>query len=258
MSRELLLEGRRLAVGYGARVVGRDLDVAVGAGEVIALLGPNGGGKTTLLKTLLGLVPPLAGDVRVEGRPLAEIGLAERARLLAYVPQAHAGVFAFTALEVVLTGRGARGGFLGRPGPRDRTVAAACLERLGVAHLAERAYTRISGGERQLVLIARALAQEPRVVILDEPTASLDFGNHGRVMGEIGRLTAAGLGVVFSTHDPNHALRYANRALLMRDGGLLSSGIAVEVLTGPTLEYLYGAPVRVIETTSDTAFLPGP
>lgn len=257
MSGEILLEGRGLAVGYGARVVGRDLDVAVGAGEVVALLGPNGGGKTTLLKTLLGLIPPLAGEARLAGRTLAQIGLAERARLLAYVPQAHAGAFAFTALDVVLTGRSARGGLLGRPGPRDRAVAAACLDRLGVAHLTDRAYTRISGGERQLVLIARALAQEPRIVVLDEPTASLDFGNQGRVMGEIGRLAAAGLAVAFSTHDPNHALRYADRAVLIRDGGLLATGPVSEVLTAPALQRLYGAPVRTVAASGEVAFLPG-
>lgn len=254
---EPLLEGRGLAIGYGARIVGRDLDLIVRAGEVVALLGPNGGGKTTLLKTLLGLVPPLAGKVLLAGRPLGSIGLGERARLVGYVPQAHTGAFAFTVEEVVLTGRSARAGLFGRPGPGDHAVAMACLERLGVGHLAQRAYTRISGGERQLVLIARALAQEPRVVVLDEPTANLDFGNQGRVMAEIGRLAGAGLGVVFSTHDPNHALRVADRSVLIRDGGVLREGPSGTVLREDALARLYGAQVRVVEGTNGRAYLPG-
>ena len=253
----MILEGRGLAIGYGSRVVGRGLDVALAEGEVLALLGPNGGGKTTLLKTLLGLVPPLAGEIRLDGAPLGRIGVRRRAGLVAYVPQVHAGTFAFTVEEIVLMGRSAHSGLFAAPTPRDRAVAREALERLGIAHLARRPYTMISGGERQLALIARALAQEPRVVILDEPTASLDFGNQGKVMREIGALARGGLAVAFSTHDPNHALRHADRAMLIRDGACLAAGPSASVLTPETLGALYRTGIAVVADAHGRAFLPG-
>lgn len=253
----MILEARGLAVGYGRRIVGEGLSFGIGPGEVLALLGPNGGGKTTLLKTLLGLLPPLAGAVLVEGIPLSRLSTAERARRLAYVPQVHAGAFAFTVADVVLMGRTAHASALAAPSARDRAVAAAAIERLGIAHLAEEPYTRISGGERQMALIARALAQEPRLVVLDEPTASLDFSNQGRVLRWMRSLAAGGLGVVFSTHDPNHALRFADRALLIRDGSILAHGPSADVLTPATLRALYGTDVVTVEAGGERAFLPG-
>jgi iron complex transport system ATP-binding protein len=253
----VILEARDLAIGYPGRMVGRGLDVSLNEGEALALLGPNGGGKTTLLKTLLGLIPPLGGEIRLTGRPLGGLSVRERARLIAYVPQVHAGAFAFTVEDVVLMGRNAHGDLFSRPSARDRQVAAAAIERLGIAHLADRPYTMISGGERQLALIARALAQEPRAVVLDEPTASLDFGNQGKVMREIRALAAAGLGVIVSTHDPNHALRHTDRALLIRDGAVLASGPAREVLTRDRLQSLYRAEVIAVEGAESRAFLPG-
>jgi iron complex transport system ATP-binding protein len=253
----VILAARGLAIGYRDRVVGRDLDVSLAAGEVLALLGPNGGGKTTLLKTLLGLIPPLAGEVSLAGQPLGRLTLRERARLIAYVPQVHAGTFAFTVEDVVLMGRTSHGDLLSPPSAHDRAVASEAIARLGIFHLGPRPYTLISGGERQLALIARALAQEPRIVVLDEPTASLDFGNQGKVMREIRALAASGLGVVFSTHDPNHALRFADRALLIRDGTRLACGPSREVLTAELLRALYRAEVRLIEGAGERAYLPG-
>ena len=211
----MILEGHQLTIGYQDRVVGTGLDVKLQKGEVLALLGPNGGGKTTLLKTLLGLLVPKAGEVRLDGTVLSARSIRERARLIAYVPQTHVATFAFTVEAVVLMGRTAHGDLFARPTAKDRQVAAGMLERFGIAPLAQRPYTMISGGERQLVLLARALAQEPQFIVLDEPTANLDFGNQGKVMREIRALAASGLGVLFTTHDPNHALRAADRAYLL-------------------------------------------
>jgi iron complex transport system ATP-binding protein len=252
----VILEARNLSVGYGSRVVGQGLDLDLSAGQVVALLGPNGGGKTTLLKTILGLLAPLSGEVVLQGRPLAAIPIRDRARILAYVPQVHAGTFAFTVEDVVLMGRSAHRSVLAGPSPLDRIVAREALARLGIGHLAERPYTMISGGERQLALIARALAQEPRLVVLDEPTASLDFGNQGKVMREIRVVAGSGLAVVFSTHDPNHALRYADRAFLIRDGRCVARGEAREVLTRDHLRALYGTEVAEIRDGRSRAFLP--
>jgi ABC-type iron transport system FetAB ATPase subunit len=159
------LSGRDLTIGYSDRVVGRSLNVALEQGEVLALLGPNGGGKTTLLKTLLGILRPQAGEVAIGARSLTAISIRERARLIAYVPQVHTPTFAFTVETVVLMGRTAHGNLFSRPSANDRRVAARVLERFGIAALAQRPYTMISGGERQLVLLARALAQEPQFVV---------------------------------------------------------------------------------------------
>jgi len=255
----MTLAGRALTIGYSDRVVGRGLDVTLGQGEVLALLGPNGGGKTTLLKTLLGILKPLAGEALIEGRSLAGFSIRERARRIAYVPQLHTPTFAFTVESVVLMGRTAHGNLFSRPTLKDREVARRALVRFGIDHLGARPYTMISGGERQLVLLARALAQEPQFIVLDEPTASLDFGNQGKVMREIRALATSGHGVLFTTHDPNHALRAADRAYLLRDGERVAEGTVREVLTRPQLEALYRAPVEQLSDPSSgaAAFLPG-
>ncbi|MGC1573750.1 MAG: ABC transporter ATP-binding protein [Pseudolabrys sp.] len=253
------IEGRGLTIGYPDRTVGSGLDVALSTGEVLALLGPNGGGKTTLLKTLLGLLKPKAGEVRLGDKPLDNYSIRERARVVAYVPQVHISTFAFTVETVVLMGRTAHGSLFTRPSGQDRAVAHAALERFGIAALASRPYTMISGGERQLVLLARALAQEPQFIVLDEPTASLDFGNQGKVMREIRALAKSGHGVLFTTHDPNHALRAADRAYLLREGTRIADGPVATVLNREQLEALYRTTVEHLtdRTSGAVAFLPG-
>ena len=254
----MILSGHDLTIGYRDRVVGSGLDVSLKTGEVLALLGPNGSGKTTLLKTLLGLLPPKRGEVRLGERALSSYAVRERARRIAYVPQSHAPTFAFTVETMVLMGRTAHGTLFSRPSEVDRAIAARMLERFGIAHLADRPYTNISGGERQLTLLARALAQEPQFIVLDEPAASLDFGNQGRLMREIRSLCASNHGVLFTTHDPNHALRAADRAFLLRNGERIADGAVHAVLDRTQLEALYGVKVRRISDrdSGESAFLP--
>lgn len=245
----MTLEARALDFGYGRHAVGRALGASFAAGEVVALLGPNGSGKSTLMRTLLGLQPPLGGEVRLEGRAIGSWGDAERARRLAYVPQAADSYFDFSLREMVEMGRTAHRGVFASPSPKDREIAAQCLARLGIAALADRPVNAVSGGERQLALIARALATEAAFVVMDEPTANLDFGNQARVLDEIARLRSAGIGLLVSTHHPEHAFRIADRALLLRAGQLVAAGPTAATLTSESLSALYGRPIEVATVT---------
>ncbi|UUC94425.1 MULTISPECIES: ABC transporter ATP-binding protein [Comamonas] len=235
-----VLDLQGLSTGHGRSVVSESVDLSIATGEVLCLLGPNGCGKTTLFRTVLGLLPPLAGRVLVQGQPVQHWPRAEFARRVGYVPQAQAGVFAFEALDMVLMGRAARLPLLARPSGADRAMALACMERLQIAHLAARRYTELSGGERQLVLIARALAQEPALLVMDEPTASLDFGNQIRVLEQIEALSAQGMAMLLSTHQPEHGLRVASRIALLGHGRLLGVGEPRAVAMPAALAELYG------------------
>lgn len=234
-----LLEVIGLSFGYHGRPVGHDVHLQVGPGEVVALLGPNGSGKTTLFKTILGTLPPLAGEVRYAGEPAARWPRRRLARLVAYVPQAHNALFPFSVLDVVLMGRTARLPLFAVPSRQDRHAALEALTALGIEHLAPRVYTEVSGGERQLVLIARALAQQPRLLVMDEPTASLDFGNQVRVLDRVVDLRARGMAVLLSTHHPDHARHVADRVLLLKRGRIVAAGTPAALVTASQLAALY-------------------
>jgi iron complex transport system ATP-binding protein len=244
------LTARDLSIGYRNHLVGSGIDLTLAAGEVLVLLGPNGAGKTTLFRTLLGLHGALGGAVLLDGRPIAGMRPAEIARQMAYVPQAHATEFSFTALDVVLMGRTARLSAFASPGAADERVAREKLVALGIADLADHDYTRISGGQRQLTLIARALAQEAPILVMDEPTASLDFGNQAMVLGRIRDLAAEGYGIVLSTHDPDHALLVGTRVAVIAEGGLRAVGTPQEVVTAEMLSAIYRTQVIVEDTPS--------
>lgn len=237
-----------LAFGFPHRTVGAGIDFSLDDGEVLCVIGPNGGGKTTLLRTLLGLLSPHAGAVRLGGAVLADLSRREIARRIGYVPQAHAGSFAFTVKEMVLMGRTAHMNLFAAPSARDHDAAGRAIETLGIAHLAERAFTEISGGERQLALVARALAQEPGLLVMDEPTSSLDFGNQVRVLSQVRRLAGQGIAVLMSSHQPDHALQCADRALLLGEGRALALGAPRDVINPQSLKRLYGVDVRIVET----------
>jgi iron complex transport system ATP-binding protein len=239
------LETHDLAFGYPERPVGRDVSLTVSPGEVLCLLGPNGCGKTTLFKTMLGLLKPQGGRVTVGGDDLASLSRPEIARRIAYVPQGNTAPFPYTALDLVLMGRASHRGLFAGPTQEDRDAATQALSDLGIAHLAHRDVTRLSSGQRQLVMIARALAQAAPLIVMDEPTASLDFGNQVTVLRAIKRLAESGIGIVLATHDPDHTFAVAKHAALMRDGILLAYGTPVETVTAETLHAMYGVTVAI-------------
>lgn len=241
-----MLATQDLAFGYGDRKVGENVSLAVAPGEIACLLGPNGSGKSTLFRTILGLLPPLAGTVTIDGQDATKWTPQARARSLAYVPQAAATSFAFTVRELVLMGRAPHLSVFAVPSKADHEKAESALARVGIADLADRVATQLSGGERQLVLIARALVQECRTLIMDEPTASLDLGNRVRVLTQLRRLASDGVSAIIATHEPDHALAIADHAFLLAKGMLVGSGKPAEVITTESLSRLYGVSVDVI------------
>ena len=245
-----------VAVGYRDRRVCANVALAVAGGEVLCLLGPNGGGKTTLFKTILGLLPPLAGRITVDGESIAGWSARTRALAFGYVPQSGAGQFPFTIHDMVLMGRTAHRGAFAAPSAHDRRITDDALAALGIGHLASRDWLRVSGGERQLALIARALAQEPRILVLDEPTASLDFGNQLRILDQVRALAGRGLAVILSTHHPEQAFAVADRVAMLHGGRLLRLGAPEDVITPATMREVYGVEVAVVPVGAHRVCVP--
>jgi len=241
-----------LSYGYPGRTVGRDIGFAVGTGEVLCVLGRNGEGKSTLFRTILGLLPPHAGVVQVDGEPISGWSPRRRAQAFGYVPQNSGGAFPFTIADLVLMGRTAHRGVFAAPSGADRRAAEEAIAALGIEHLAQREWLRVSGGERQLALVARALAQEPLILVLDEPTASLDFGNQVRVLDAVRSLAERrGLSVLVSTHHPEQAFACADRVAVLAGGALLQIGAPADVITRETLRACYSVDVVVLPVADD-------
>ena len=237
--------------GYGKTgkvkeiVHGVSLDVA--RGEFVCIIGPNGCGKTTTLKAVMGLLPITKGSVHVAGVDITHMAERERARHFAYIPQAHTPPFPFTVADVVMMGRTPFINKLARVTAHDKVVAYEALELLGITPLADKAYTELSGGQQQLVLIARALTQEAEMLIMDEPTAALDFGNQQMVLSRMRTLSRAGKAVIMVTHDPDHALFCADRVVVMERGVIIESGTPKECITTEVIDRIYGAQAKVMD-----------
>ncbi len=216
-------------------------------GRMTTVLGPNGSGKTTLFKCISGLWRPRQGKIRFGDRDLAGLSHAERARLIAVVPQEHDPPFPYTVFDIVLMGRASHIPLFSAPSARDAAAADAALDRIGIGALRGRPYTKISGGERQLALIARALAQEAPVLLLDEPTSHLDFRNQILVLDKVrGIVRQNGLTVLMTLHDPNLAMQFSDHVVMIEDGSILAQGPPVEVLTAENLKRMYALDVSVI------------
>jgi len=242
----LSLRDVEFAYRRGTAPVVRGVSLDVPAGSITAVLGPNGGGKTTLLRIMLGLLAPGSGEVLVEGRPLASFTRRELGRRMGLVPQSENPSFALSVFEYVLLGRSPHLRMLEMPGAEDGEAAARALEQLDLTALSARGVTELSGGELQLVTLARALAQDTSILLLDEPTSHLDLGNKSRILRILRRLAARGVTVVFTTHDPDAAAAVAEHVVLIREGRALAAGRAGEILTAERLRETYGVPVRIL------------
>ncbi len=241
-----LLEAVDVSFAYGEVPVLRQVGLRVLPGEIVGLIGPNGSGKTTFVRLLSGVVRPAAGTIRIDGTSLAALRRRELARRLAVVPQDPVLEFPFTALEVVLMGRAPHLGLFGFPRAGDLAVARAAMAQLDVAGLADRPLDRVSGGERQRVLLARALAQEPEVLVLDEPTTHLDLRHQAGMHDVVRELARArGVAVVSVLHDLNLAALYCDRLVLLAGGRVARAGTPGEVLTADVLAAVYETDVYV-------------
>jgi iron complex transport system ATP-binding protein len=235
-----------IAFNYGKKTIFSGLNIEVSRGEILCVLGANGCGKTTLLRCINGALKLKAGQISLDDVDIASLGVLELARKIGIVFQEHNAPFPFSVLEVVCMGRAPHLSFFGSPSHRDTEIALNALELVGMSHLKDKPYTQISGGERQLVLIARTLAQEPAVILLDEPTSHLDFKNQALVLQMIDRLSKTGLITIMSTHLPNHAFLFSSKVALMSDGKMLAFGSSGDVMTEDNLYLTYGIDVKIL------------
>ena len=246
-----LLEVNDLRCGYGKRKnaveIVHGVSFHLDANEFVCVIGANGCGKTTTLKAVMGLLPAMGGTVTVGGVDVHRMPERELARHFAYIPQAHTPPFPFSVADVVMMGRTPYVNKLARTTRHDRMVAYKALEMLGIEQFADEQYTQLSGGQQQMVLIARALTQQSDILVMDEPTASLDFGNQQLVLSRMRVLSQMGKAVIMVTHDPDHALFCADRVVVMERGLVIGEGTPDECITTEMLRRIYDTEARVLD-----------
>jgi len=248
-----MIEAVKLNFAYSELPAIVDVSLSLPRGALGALVGANGSGKSTLVRLLAGLLRPASGEVLFNAAPLSSLEARERAKRIAYVPQTSANVFPFTALEVVLTGRSPYGGRFRFETAVDEEIAVAALESLNAAHLCHRPVTELSGGERQLVMVARALAQQPAVMLLDEPASSLDLKHRAQLVRALRRLTdEQGIAVLMISHDFMLLDSAADLVFAMKCGSLVAGGRPDAVLNDALLSDIYDAPVRTMRSAGRT------
>lgn len=235
----------RFAYDAGGRNVLDGISLDIEKGDVLSILGPNGAGKSTLLSCMMNLNKPLAGNILVEGKSISEMKPQELAKKVSFVPQNLKPAFGYSVLEFVLMGRAPLVSALGRPGKGDKAAAYEAIEKMGLSELADRPCTEISGGEMQQAAIARAIVRKPRVILFDEPTAHLDFGNQLRTLKIIKELSREGYTTVITTHNPDHAIMLGGRAAILDRQGKIVLGSTEELITEETLGKVYNAELKI-------------
>ncbi|OBR93900.1 putative ABC transporter ATP-binding protein [Clostridium ragsdalei P11] len=244
------LEIKNVSCGYSTKVIVKNISMSVSSGEILCLLGPNGVGKTTFFKTILGFLKLKDGEILLDGENIHNWSRKQLAKNIGYVPQAHTPPFPYKVFDVVLMGRTAHLSMFSSPTKEDKNIAEEAIDSLNISYLKDKIYTEISGGERQMVLIARALAQQPKMLIMDEPTSNLDFGNQIKVLQQINKLSKRGLAVIMTSHYPNHAFLCSTKVAFMQRNNVFTVGNADAVVTEDMLKKAYGINVKIITTTS--------
>lgn len=242
----LILETKGLGFSYGDRQILKSVDFRAYEGQLVALIGPNGAGKSTLFKCILKFLKDYEGEIFLKGRDMAGMSRPQIASEIAYIPQTSVPVFNYKVRDIVLMGL--TGGLKPLETPKKHHIEKVedVLSDMGIIYLADRGFGRISGGERQLVLLARAIVQNAKILIMDEPTANLDYGNQFRVMERIRGLVNSGYTVILSTHNPEHALLFAEKAFVLKGGEVKAAGPSKKVLTEELMEDLYDVKVRML------------
>lgn len=239
------IDVQNLNFSYGKRKIIEDVSFSAEEGELLVILGPNGVGKSTLFQCILGLLSGYTGNITVNGDNTRSIGIRELARRIAYIPQTHSPVFNYTVFDIVLMGTASQISEVSIPGNEQIELAEEALTKLGIGHLRQRAYTQISGGERQLVMIARALAQKAKILVMDEPTSNLDYGNQIRILSQIKNLVKQGYTIIQSSHNPDQAFMFSDKVLALLDGRVLAYGYPKDVISGDIIKQLYSIDVEV-------------
>lgn len=241
-----MIEIRDLRCGYNGVPLCSAFSADIQEGEIVCILGPNGVGKTTFFRTMQGLLPAVSGRVLVCGEKIGPMqNRGKIAKYISYVPQNHRQPFSYTAFEMILMGRAPYVSTFREPSREDEQKCRRIMELLGIEELADHRYSQLSGGEQQMVLIARAMVQEPKFLMMDEPTSNLDFGNQARVLSRIQELSRMGIGILMITHTPDQAFFFNSRTILFGRNGNVSEGITDVVLTEQSLTRAYGVPVRL-------------
>ena len=247
------IEVENLNFSYGQRRILFDINFSVNKGEFLSILGPNGVGKSTLFRCILGLLPGYTGNIFVDGTDRRKLSVKKSAEHIAYIPQSSTPVFNYSVFDIVLMGRTGGLSYLKSPKAEDEEKCHRALEKLGISNLETRFFNTLSGGERQLVLTARAIAQDSPILMLDEPTANLDFGNQIRVLQQIRKLSREGYTIIQTTHHPEQSFMFSDRILALKNGRVLQDGSPETVLSSDTMSELYGIDVDVLSLYKDKA-----
>lgn len=242
-----MLEVKKLSCGYKNKVVLQDISFITEAGEIVCILGSNGSGKTTLLKTIIGLLEPINGEVLVDNKNITKLTNRERAKLISYIPQVFSSMFQYNVLDIVLMGRTSYLPLGSSPSKEDEKIALGTMDSLRISHLKDKYYSKLSGGERQLVKIAQALTQDTKIIIMDEPTNNLDFGYQITMLNHLQKCTDMGITIIMATHFPEQVFLYGTKALLVKDNSVITVDKPDENLMETDLKELYGTELAVVE-----------